>query len=481
MNPVLRESPAASRPAATRPPERSAAGDDIDLLAYAATCWRYRYLVLGVVLVVAIVTYAVNRSITPTYEATFRLMASAPKVGDVATPTVSVTAFRELVESQSMAAAIVDEFKLNAPPHSLTAGQFLANRVSVETIPDTTIIGVSIRLTDPDLVVRVANRYAERVVELARQLNVGDAEYATRMIRQELDAAATRLVAAEAAMEEFKHRTQIELLRTDVDTLLLRRPEVLDLTVQIESERARLRQIEAELLKQDRVRQVPRSVNAVPPLEPLETPIAPKRNEPSITSPAKPGLPQGQADTRETAAATPPGQAPAEEQQKPSQRTPFEPAANDAKPLDEPQIRGELLNPYINPVYELLQRDVANSRTRLAGLEEKRKALVAGLKLGTPAAAALNRLYEAEAGLADVTREYDLARAAHKNAATRHEDARLQIAVRSARLQILDHALPPDHAVAPRVLRNTAAASLIALTLAIVAVLVFDASRSRAR
>ena len=153
----------------------------------------------------------------------------------------------------------------------------------------------------------------------------------------------------------------------------------------------------------------------------------------------------------------------------------------DAAPSGEaPNIREELLDPYINPTYEVLQRDVADSRTRLAGLEQQRKELVARLKLDSPAAEMLNRLYEAESGLTSLTRDYEVARTAYLNAATRHEEARLQIAVRSARLQILDQALPPDHPVAPRALRNTVAATLIALTLAVIAVLAFDASRRRA-
>jgi uncharacterized protein involved in exopolysaccharide biosynthesis len=88
-------------------------------------------------------------------------------------------------------------------------------------------------------------------------------------------------------------------------------------------------------------------------------------------------------------------------------------------------------------------------------------------------------MYKAESDLATLTRNLEIARAAHLNAATRHEDARLQITVRSARLQILDQALPPDYPVSPRRLRNTAAAALIALTLAVIGVLVFDSSRRR--
>jgi len=474
MSNVLRESPVVARGAPVRSATPPPPSDEIDLLAYGATCWRYRYILLALVVGVAAVTFAINRSLTPTYEVSFRLLASASKVGDTAAPAVSVAAFRELLDSQSLAAALLDEFKLEGPPQNLTPRSFLADHVTIRLIPDTLIINVAVRLNDPALLVKVANRYAEKVVDLAQRLNVGEGEYVTQMIRQELDGAVKRLSAAEQAMRQFQHRTQIELLRTDVDTMLLRRPEALDLTVQIEGERGRLRQAEAELAKQERVRDVPRSVNSVAPLQPLTNPRrtlpdAPQPEPPSGKAPAAGPTPPGQV-----AVGQPPAGAASERRQ---------PARSTSPPeaqRDDQSFRPELLDPYINPLYEVLQRDVADARSRLAGLEQQRRELVGRLKLDAPAADTLNRLYEAESGLTMLTRDYEVARAAYVNAATRHEDARLQIAVRSARIQVLDQALPPDHAVAPRTLRNTAAASLIALTIAIIAVLVFDASRTRA-
>ena len=157
-------------------------------------------------------------------------------------------------------------------------------------------------------------------------------------------------------------------------------------------------------------------------------------------------------------------------------------ASNDAvdPPFPALRLRSEVLDPYVNPVYEVLARDVADSRSRLAGLERQRKELVDRLKLDAPSAEKLNRLYEAEAELARLTREHDLARASYLSAATKHEEARLQITMRSPRLQVLDRALAPDRPVAPRSLRNTLAATLLALTLGVAAVLIFDARRSAA-
>ena len=417
-------------------------GDEIDLLAYAETWWRYRYALLLVAVVVGVVTYTINRQIAPTWESTFRLMGTETGLEDGTASRLNIVAFRELVESPTQAAALIEEFGLDRPPYNLTPQSFLDSRVDVEVIRDSSIIEVAVRLKDRELLVKLARRYAERVVETAQRLNTEGINYTAERIRQERDAALQRLTTAEQAVEEYRRRTQIEVLQRDVDTMLERRPDALDLSVRLQGARARLQQAEADLAAQPRVREVKRGVDSVDPTAP-----------PTPPDPAPPL-------TR-----TPPAT--------PMTRTP-----NPASP-PELNIRADLLDPYVNPVYEALSRDVSRYRSEVAALEQERKELVGRLQLDAPTAARLTRLYAAEAELDALTRGRDVAREAYLSAAKQYESARLQSTVRSPRLQILDTALPPDAPVAPRALRNTVAAVLIALTLAAIAVLAIDASRRR--
>lgn len=462
MTTPLRENVPSPRTVVPRPRERapepsgSASGDEIDLLAYAAVCWRYRYILLVLALVVAVTTYAINRNIAPTYEVTFRMMASESKLGDEPARAVSVASFRELLQSQSLAATILDEFKLTSPPYDLTPRRFLASNVDIDAIPDTAIIRVAVRLRDPEVLVRLANRYADAVVNLAQKLSQEEMVYTKDRIKLEADAAQQRLAQAADALKTFQRRTQIELLRKDVDSLLVGGPDALALSVQIEGERARLQQVERELSNQEPIRDARRTVDGVSPLRPL----------PALPAPVE--LPAAADGARP---------APAADAAKPATGA----AVRKPEP-SEPQdlrLRSDVLNPYVNPVYEALSRDVADARSRLAGLERQRKELVDRLKLDAPSAEKLNRLYEAEAELARLTRERDLTRASYLSAATKHEEARLQITMRSPRLQVLDGALAPDRPVAPRSLRNTIAATLITLTFGIAGVLIFDARRRR--
>ena len=459
MQNALRDTPAVQR----LPPSPPPPSDEIDLLAYAAVCWRYRYVLLAATLLAGAVTYAVNRQIAPTYEVGFRLMATEPRLGNEPQREMSVVVYRELVESASQAAALLSEFGLDRPPHNLTPRRFLEDHVDVEVIRDSTIIRVAVRLKDRDLLVKLAQRYAERVVEMAQRLNTEGSDYTAQRIKLERDAALERLAISERAVKDFRQTAQIEVLQRDVDTMLERRPEALDLTVRIQGERARVQQAEAELANQQRVRTERRTVDALP-ARPEDEPRPPAQTR---TEPGRPATPSGQAPRPHAGAAEPVvrGSGSASKPQPP--RT------------EELNIRSEFLDPYVNPVYEALARDAADARSRLASLERQRSELVSRLKLDAPAAEKLTRLYELESALARLTREQDVARSAYLNAANKYEDARLQTSARSPRLSILDAALPPDRPVAPRSVRNTLAAMLVALTLAVVAVIALDAARAR--
>jgi succinoglycan biosynthesis transport protein ExoP len=461
----------------TRRPVTIRPGDEINLSEYVGTAWRYRWLILAIVAVTALVTYLVNRQITPTYEVTVRMLATESQVMDDATRrALSVARFRELLESPSLIATVLQEFQLSAPPYRITPHGFLANNLSVREIPDTGILSASVRFTDPDKLVKIANKYAEGALNLAARLNQDETKYAREQLKAQADQSRERLTQAEKELEEFRRKAQIELLRRDVEAILERRPDVMSLQVDIESERAQLRQAEIELSKQERVRDVRRSLDTVPDApnvpapsatEPSRTPEKGPQWNPPSSKPQRGSVPGSAERPREGEASAP---------RRPATETASTAPTVSSAPLP---LRSELNDPYVNPVYEVLARDVAQSRAKLAGLEKRRQQLVSELKMSAPSSAKLETLYRSETQLAHLTGEYEVARTAYMNAASKYEDARLQITVRSPRLQILDSALPPDRPVRPRIFRNVTAAAMLAFTLTVIAVLLLDSSRQR--
>ena len=186
----------------TRRPVTIRPGDEINLSEYVGTAWRYRWLILAIVAVTALVTYLVNRQITPTYEVTVRMLATESQVMDDATRrALSVARFRELLESPSLIATVLQEFGLSAPPHRITPHGFLANNLSVREIPDTGILSASVRFTDPGKLVNIANKYAESAVNLASRLNTDETTYARDLLKKQADESRKQLTRAENELE----------------------------------------------------------------------------------------------------------------------------------------------------------------------------------------------------------------------------------------------------------------------------------------
>jgi uncharacterized protein involved in exopolysaccharide biosynthesis len=352
-------------------------------------------------------------------------MVSPPKTGAAGEvgSSVSMATFRSLIENQSLGAKIVEEFGLDKPPHGVTATALMTRIVAVEVVRDASVILVRVRLWDPELAAKVANRLAESAEQLARALSQEETVAARDIIGAQLDASKKRFDEAEARLESFKKVAQLELLRKDVDALLGQRGTLLALLVDIQTEKARLSQAEAQLATRDRLETLKRSIDTDPA---------------AMEAMRKAGSEPGSV-----------------------------------LPL-------QLRNEFVNPVYESLDQVIATSRTRLAGLEKQRAELIDVRRLDRDQQAKLSLLYQQETTLSRLQTEHEIAREVYVDVSKRYEQARLQVAGRSAQLQLMDRALPPDRPISRHVVRSTVLASLTGLLLTAAAALGLDAFRRAA-
>ena len=132
------------------------------------------------------------------------------------------------------------------------------------------------------------------------------------------------------------------------------------------------------------------------------------------------------------------------------------------------RFRGELLDPYINLVHEMLQQQLSASRARLSGLERERVEVMRVVGANQAGVAKLSELCAKQT-------EAALAKKAYEDVSTRYEQARLQVAGRSPQLQVIDLAVTPEQPTGPRVLRNTALATALTLMIASAIALLFAA------
>jgi uncharacterized protein involved in exopolysaccharide biosynthesis len=134
-------------------------------------------------------------------------------------------------------------------------------------VPSSYLIKVVARLDDPALAARVANAFAQEGIQLARQASRGDVGSAELEMKTMLDAATERLHQAEQRYDEFRKVAQIELVRKEVETLLLQRTDFMKTVVELETERAKLARAEQELASRNRVNVVHESIDRSPAFE----------------------------------------------------------------------------------------------------------------------------------------------------------------------------------------------------------------------
>jgi uncharacterized protein involved in exopolysaccharide biosynthesis len=268
----------------------------------------------------------------------------------------------------------------------------------------------------------VANRIAELAIGLAQDLSQDETLRTRDYIRTQLVSSRQSFDEARTRLEEFRKKAQVEALRKDVDSALGQRATLLPLLVEIEAEKARLARAEEQLSTRERISTLTRTIDS-------------------------------DAGLMEAAREKSGGQ----------------------------NLVGlQTKNQEVNQVYDTIDEQVASSRTRLSGLEREKAQLVDVLKLGSNQLALLNTLYEREAELVRVQTEFDLAKNVYTDVATRYEQARLQVAGKTAQLQVMDKALPPRRPIGPKVARNTLVGAVAGLMFGAIAALFLSAIQSRA-
>jgi uncharacterized protein involved in exopolysaccharide biosynthesis len=322
---------------------------------------------------------------------------------------ISPATFRAILVNGTIAQEIVNELGLSQPPHNLSPQLFLDRALTVEQVAATNVVRVRVALRSPDLAAEATRRLAQKAIALTRNLNQLEGASAHEQLKSHLAESSARMAEAEKELLAFQQRAQVDLVTKDTQAMLEERGDLLKLTISIESEKARLQAAEQEIQRQEKVLPVRRAVGAEEAL---------RRTD----------------DTEDVLDAS---------------------------------------NPFINPVYQSLDFQIASSRARLAGLEQERRQLVDVRKLGGEELSRLNDLYASQIELARRQANFDLAKRIYSDLAVRAEEARTQSLGNSPQLQLVDNAISPDRPMSAGRLRamllglvaGALAAGLVALAL----------------
>ena len=380
--------------ATDRRPDR-ASSDELDVVDYLAALWQRRWVIVLCAIVAAAVALTIGLLQDRQYEAAALLSISPSKVPQEPARPVSPESLVPLIESDTVADAVVRELKLNEGPEPLSA-QNLLLRLNAAPLANTNLIRVTVRWSDPAMAARIANRTAEIAMDLHRRVNAEEVGTLEGDLQSMLSEAQVRMRAAQDAYEAYRREAQHELLKAEVDTLLEQRGDYLDLVVEIEAERARLTRAEEELAKRTPLGTMTQSIDK------------------------SPALMEAARSTAQT----------------------------------DSLIGLQMRSDYVNEVFMKLDEEVATGRATLAQLEKKRAQMISSSGVNAPQLAKLTRLYVTETTLERLKDEVEISRKAFQSVAERYQGAKLAATAATPRVQVVVPAAPPERPMSRLLARN---------------------------
>jgi len=358
-------------------PRRSAADEDeIDIGHYVRVLLRGWWLIAIGAAIGALAGLLVATRIAHRYEASTLLRISPPRYGP---PVVAnAPAVLAVIQNRGVAAGVVQELGLEKPPHNLTAQSFVDTALIVETLPSTNYLRLRVRLLDRTLATEAAKRLTDRLVAESRVLGQEEAVAFNKQLLDQFTAAGPRLRTAEQSLYTFHKDAQIEGLQAQLKAVLKQRSTLLE----VESQRARMKEAEEQLAKTSRT-------------------VTVKGADPS--------------DPPSASAARP--------------------ATASSGPVRE----------VLNPAYDKLEEEIAESRNTLAALQRTREQIATN-----PPSATIAQLYQKKQELARLETEYDLAVKFYTDRATAYENARVQVESAGDELRVVQLASAPERPLSRR-------------------------------
>lgn len=396
--------------------------DEVELIDYLNTLWKWKFLILVGTLVAAFTAFAVSMAAHRTYEATATLLVTESKVprpeagGGAPQPEISPEIFEAMLKSQFIALQTIQQFGLDKEPFAMTPTQFSNKNILVKPRRGTNLLILAAILSDPKLAADVANFVAQKAVELNAHLNQADTVLAKEFIQQQRDQARLVMDTAQAALVEFKRTANLESLRAEQSILLSTKGRLAELysdfAIKLKGLQSEVAALKRAFTKQEQFLTVTKSIFS----------------DPAMLA-----------------------------------------AAQDRGPMDLKALSSvQLKNQEINKVYQTLQSDLIDKEAALASLESRRQDVEQ--KISDNEARLIlseRKIADADARFEELTRNYWLAKATHEIFAKKFDEASLSVASRVTELKIVDPAIVPTHPVGRKVGQNVVLAGSATLIVCI--------------
>lgn len=368
--------------------------------------WGARWLIAGLTAAALVLTGVVLVFLPRSYEATATLLvlpspadssSESPKSAEhygMQLLQAQLGSFRAILSSRSVAQEMITELGLDQPPHELDPLDFLRRNARILLSREALSLEVKVRLSDPELAARAANRMAEISIDHYLGVRSRQASETREFLTSQLEIATEQRAAAEKTYLDYRSQTRIELLEARVESLVEQKTRLLRLSVEIASVRARVERAQLQAAARQPVRVLRQSI-------------------------------MDDSVLREVARST----------------------TGTESSLLGLAVESEKLD----TTYARLEELIAAGSAQLAALEAERRELIERSGVEDPSVDLLTDYYRKKTELDRLRVEFDLAKTIQIELAKRGEEAGVDAVALYPQVQLVDPALVPARPSRPRV------------------------------
>ncbi|GAP09588.1 hypothetical protein BECAL_00738 [Bellilinea caldifistulae] len=214
---------------------------EIDLRKIFLTLFQFRFWIIGFGLLAGLATFFFFILQPRMYEATAVVALTKPRYlpnfdpryQTVSTTTLTNKVAMDIAKSDEIAIYIFDSW--NDPDKKLDQRRaFREKNMLVKAGGDSSVITLTIRLESPEEAARLANLWAQRVVERLNTVYSGQDQTQLTFFETQIAVAQQNLRKSESALAEFENRNPVRALQNQLDALILHQQELLWRKQQIE-------------------------------------------------------------------------------------------------------------------------------------------------------------------------------------------------------------------------------------------------------
>jgi len=390
--------------------------DEIDLIEYLKVLWKWKWLIVGGMVLAGISSFIVASRTPRMFEASVTLLLASSRIpgapGIPDQPTLAPETFADIMKGKSLAAEVIQHFGLDKPPHKMTVDSFVSRSLSVKPLEEKGLIRLTVTLPDPQLAAEATSFLGQKAVELQARLNQGGALATRDFFQQRRDQAWQALEHARAALRNFTRAANLDSLEIERRIALEEKARLKIRATQLSTEQAGLR---------TRGESLSRALKQEEPVLTLSKSIA---TDPSLLAAAA------------------------------------EYGATDVKALSSLQLKSQ----EVNATYQEIRKELINAEASLASHESEQRAVERKAEENRKRLAELDQTIDSfRPKLEGLTQSYQQAQATYQFWNSKGDEAVLLNAARTPDLKIVDPAITPIAPISRQVMKKVIFAGAMGL------------------